>query len=92
MKIVSVEPPTHHHQRGKHHLTILHLAVTNPSWAVDKTEFLIIGTPGQLKKVNFKEIHICEADVSSTEEVHNLGFIFDIEMNCKAQINNISKE
>ncbi len=36
----------------------------------DKTEFLIIGTPGQLKKVNFKNIHICEADVSSSEQAH----------------------
>ncbi len=55
----------------------------------DKTEFLIIGTPGQLKKVNFKDIHICEADVSLSEQAHNLGIIFDKEMNSKAQINNI---
>ncbi len=38
----------------------------------DKTEFLIIGTTGQLKKVNFKYIHICEADVSSSEQARNL--------------------
>ncbi len=57
----------------------------------DKTEFLIIGTPGQLKKVNFKDIHICEADVSSSEQARNLGIIFDKEMNSKTQINNISK-
>ncbi len=57
----------------------------------DKTEFHIIGTPGQLKNVNFKDIHICEAEVSSSEQAHNLGIIFDKEMNSKAQINNISK-
>ncbi len=57
----------------------------------DKTEFLIIGTPCQLKKGNFKDIHICEAEVSSCEQARNLGIIFDKEMNSKAQINNISK-
>ncbi len=41
--------------------------------------------------MNFKDIHICEADVSSSEQVLNLGNIFDNEMNSKAQINNISK-
>ncbi len=57
----------------------------------DKTEFLIIGTPAQLKKVNFKDIHICEVDVSSSEQASNLGIIVDKEMNSEAQINNISK-
>ncbi len=52
----------------------------------DKTDILIIGTPGQLKNVNFKDIHICEVDVSSSEQAHNLGIIFDKEMNSKAQI------
>ncbi len=57
----------------------------------DKTEYFIIGTPVQLKKVNFKDIHICEADVSSSEQASNLGIMFDKEINSKAQINNISK-
>ncbi len=57
----------------------------------DKTEFLIIGTPGQHKKVNFKDIHICEAGLSSSEQARNLGIIFDKEMNSKAQIINVSK-
>ncbi len=56
----------------------------------DRTEFLIIGTPGQLKNVNFKDIHNCEAEVSSSKQARNLGIIFDKEMNSKAQIN-ISK-
>ncbi len=50
----------------------------------DKTEFDIFGTPGQLKKENFKNVHICEADVSSSEQALNLGNIFDKEMNSKA--------
>ncbi len=57
----------------------------------DKTEFLIISTPGQLKKVNFKDIHISEADISSSEQARNLGIIFDKEINSKAQINNVSR-
>ncbi len=57
----------------------------------DKTEILMIGTTGQLKKVNFKDIYICEADISSSEQACNLGIIFDKEMNSRAQINYISK-
>ncbi len=45
----------------------------------DKTEFHMIDTPGQLKNVNFKDIHICEADVFSSEQACNLGIIFDKE-------------
>ncbi len=41
--------------------------------------------------MNFKDIHICETEVSSSEQARNLGIIFDKEMNSKAQINNISK-
>ncbi len=57
----------------------------------DKTEFLIIGTPGQLKRVNYNDIHMFETDISSSEQAHNLGIIFDKEINSKVQINNISK-
>ncbi len=39
------------------------------------------------KNVNFKDIHIYKAEVSSSQQAHNL----DKEMNFKAQINNISK-
>ncbi len=43
--------------------------------------------------MNFKDIHICEAEVFSSEQAHNLGIIFDLykEMNSKAQLDNISK-
>ncbi len=43
----------------------------------DKTEFLIIRTPGQLKIVNFKDIHFCEAEGSSSEQARNLSIIFE---------------
>ncbi len=42
----------------------------------DKTEFLIIGTPGKLKKVNFKDIHNCEADISSSEQARKSWYHF----------------
>ncbi len=38
-----------------------------------------------------KDIHICEAEVASSEQVCNLAIIFDKEMNSKAKTNNISK-
>ena len=57
----------------------------------DKTEFLIIGTPGQRKKVVFNEINICEANVTAADKARNLGIIFDNELNLKSQINNICK-
>ncbi len=36
-------------------------------------------------------MHICEADISSSEQAYNHGIICDQEMNSKAQNNNISK-
>ncbi len=57
----------------------------------DKTEFVVIGTPCQLKKLEFNDIKICEVQVPSSEQARNLGVIFDQEMNLKAQVNNICK-
>ena len=57
----------------------------------DKTEFLIIGTPGQLKKVHFNKINICEAEVTSSDKARNLGVLFDKEMNLLSQVNSICK-
>lgn len=44
---------------------------------------------GQLTKLEFNDIKICEAQVSSSEQVHNHGVILYKEMNLKAPINNI---
>ncbi len=59
-------------------ICIISFLTVNKMKQNDKTEFLIIGTPDQLKKVNFiKDIHICEADISSSEQARNPGIIFD---------------
>ncbi len=57
----------------------------------DKTEFVVIGTLCQLKKVVFNDIKICEVQVSTSEQARNRGVIFAWEMNPKAQVNNICK-
>ncbi len=57
----------------------------------DKLNFSSLVLQVNYKKVNFKDIHICEAEVFSSEQTCNLGFIFDKEMNSKAQIYIISK-
>jgi hypothetical protein len=57
----------------------------------DKTEFLIIGTPGKLKQVLFNEIDICDARVPSSLKARNLGVFFDKEMNLNSQVNNLCR-
>jgi hypothetical protein len=57
----------------------------------DKTEFMIIGLPQQLKKVTFDTLQIGSATVTATEKAKNLGIIFDREMNLKLHTNNICK-
>jgi len=57
----------------------------------DKTEFLIIGTPKQLKKALYQDINICQSQILSTDKARNLGVIFDSEMNFSAHVNNICK-
>ncbi len=43
----------------------------------DKTEFVVIGTLCQLKKVEFNDSKICEVQVSTSEQACNLGVLFD---------------
>jgi hypothetical protein len=57
----------------------------------DKTEFLIIGTPGQKSKVLFQDIDICNANVTSSNKARNLGVLFDSEMKLKTHVNNMCK-
>ena len=57
----------------------------------DKTEFLIVGTKSQTDKLNFNDIDICEATITTSDKVKNLGIIFDKEMNLNNQINNMCK-
>ncbi len=55
----------------------------------DKSEFLIIGNSCQRKYVQYNYINICNAQFNSTEKAHNLGVLFDKEMNLSSPINNI---
>ncbi len=57
----------------------------------DQTEFVVIGTLCQLKKVEFNDIKICKVLVSTSEQARNLGVIFYPDMDIKAQVNNIGK-
>ena len=62
-----------------------------------KTEFLLIGTPQQLAKVNFDSISVNGIDVKAVEDVRNLGAYFDcnmsmekhIDMKCKAAFSHL---
>ena len=47
----------------------------------DKTEFLIIGTRPQLRKINISHIRVGEADIVPVSHVKNLGCIFDSTLN-----------
>ncbi len=52
------------------------LTVNNMKQTDDITDFLIIGTPGQRRKVQFNNINICEANISASDKAQNLGFLF----------------
>ncbi len=52
---------------------------------------MIIGTPGQRRKVQFNNINICEANISASDKAQNLGVLFDRELNLNLQVNDICK-
>ena len=43
----------------------------------DKTEFLIIGTPQQLAKIDVNSLRVGNSSVTSATSVRNLGVQFD---------------
>ncbi len=55
----------------------------------DKTEFMIIDLPGQLKKIKFDGIQIGNSKIIATYKLKNLGVIFDKEM--KSHVNGMCK-
>ena len=57
----------------------------------NKTEFLILGSPMNLAKVNCTTIQIGEDVIKSTKHVRNIGGYFDAEMKMDVQINNTCK-
>ncbi len=56
----------------------------------DKTEFLLVGSPQQLKKVDFDTIKVGNVDVKAVDKVRNLGVIFDKHMTMEAHVNKLS--
>ena len=46
----------------------------------EKTEFLIIGTPQQLKKLSISSIKVDNSIIHSVDNVRNLGVFFDKNM------------
>ena len=57
----------------------------------DKTEFLIIGTSQQLKKVRIDTLSVGDAIISPVLSARNLGAYFDSNMTLVPFINNTCK-
>ncbi len=51
-----------------------------------KTEFIIIGSRAQLKKIQFDSISVCGTMVKAVDDVRNLGAFFDSEMSMEKHI------
>lgn len=56
-----------------------------------KTEFLIIGSPSVLRKVNTKHINIGDAQIVPSEGARNIGVYFDENMNLKKHVSNLCR-
>ena len=52
----------------------------------DKTEFIIIGTRQQLKKVTFNTLRVSHTQVTSLSQAKNLGSWFDAQMNINTHV------
>ena len=57
----------------------------------NKTEFLIIGTSQQLRKVHFHSIQVGNSSIIAADKVRNLGVIFDKEFGLGAHVRHICK-
>ena len=57
----------------------------------DKTEFLILGTCEQLKKLSQTTLHIGESEIKPTDSARNIGAIFDSNMNMEKHVDTICK-
>ena len=53
----------------------------------DKTEFLLIGSLQQLKKVKTRSLKVGDLNVKAVEKAKNLGVIFDKHMSMDKQVN-----
>ena len=52
----------------------------------DKTEFIIIGSPCNLKKVVTEYIVVCDHKIFKSKQVRNIGAIFDTSATMEAQV------
>ena len=55
----------------------------------DKTEFLLLGSPNQLSKIDIPFIKIGDSQIMPSNQARNLGIIFDSSMSLKPHISNI---
>ena len=55
----------------------------------DKTEFIMIGSAQQLKKMIYTSITVSGEEIESKNSVRNLGCLFDAEMKMHAHVHNI---
>ena len=55
----------------------------------DKMEFLIIGTPQQLAKVNTTSIKIGQDNIQKSDVARNLGFYYDLHMKNTIHVNKL---
>ena len=56
-----------------------------------KTEFLVIGTPQQLEKVQNLSVNVGTSSITPSKSVKNLGIVFDQSMTMEKHINLLSK-
>ena len=56
-----------------------------------KTEFLIIGTRQQLKKVNIVSLPVGDVNITPVASARNLGTVFDSNLCLVPHINNVDK-
>ncbi len=57
----------------------------------DKTEFIVIVTRQQRRKIDIPHIKINGTDIAPTSNVRNLGLMFDSEMSMKAHVSSSNR-
>ena len=57
----------------------------------DKTEFLMVGTPYQLKKLQINSICVDNTEIRMVDNVKNLGVFFDKHLTMEKQVNNMCR-
>ena len=55
----------------------------------NKTEFIVLGTPQNLKKLPQISLHIGDARIDPTDSVCNLGIMFDSHMTMSKQVSSL---